>query len=77
MWGDSPKRGVHGGAERLPCQANGNPRSGCTFIPCARLIFRADKVNQLEGGYTLLPAVFRVAAASVGLLCGMDWGVVL
>lgn len=52
-------------------------RAGCTFIPCARLV-EADKVNRLEGSYTLLPTQsFKAAAASVGLPCGMGWAVVL
>ncbi len=41
------------------------------------LFFEPTRETKRSASYTLLPAVFRAAAASVGLLCGVGWGVVL
>ena len=137
MWGDSPKRGVHGGRNATPAKwppsasragvASSTPTTcyqqqisrnrarkegprvncwltpargakapnrdatGCNPLPsvtetrCAGgreplahgLFFEPTRETKRSASYTLLPAVFRAAAASVGLSCGMGWAVVL
>lgn len=66
------------GGKASPCQGRTERRvaGGHSYLALG-LFFERTRETKRSASYTLLLTIFRAAAASVGLSCGMGWVVVL